>query len=166
MPGQQADFAIKGDLFEIAAENVLSEVLSMISVPRQRDYGIDFYCSVRFKFTKYAQTTRDLFALQVGGPDKTIEYGGLRDKTPLQYQIDWLKSLTIPLFFARVSNDRERVDVYSMSPIWRILFRSPGAFQIKCTFEEPTDEPFTIQAEQPIPFEGENSYGDANVWRI
>lgn len=122
MPGQQPNFAVQGDRYETAAEHVLGEVLNLIPVPQERDFGIDFYSSVRLKSGNSGQTTRDLFGLQVGGPDKNLAYGGLRDAGPRAYEIEWLKSLTIPLFYARVSSDRERVDVYSMSPVGEFSF--------------------------------------------
>jgi hypothetical protein len=166
MPGQQPDFAIQGDRYETAAEHVLGGILNLISVPRQRDFGIDFYCSVRLKSGSAAQTTRDLFGLQVGGPGKIITYGGLREGKPRPYEIEWLKSLTIPIFYARVSGDRENVDLYSMSPVWRVLFQSPSAFEIRCEIEDPMTDLFTIQSEQPRPTDQGNAFGDGNVWRI
>lgn len=166
MPGQQADFAVQGDRYETAAQHVLGEILNLIQVPRQRDFGIDFYCSVRLRSGSLVQTTRDLFGLQVGGPSKTLAYGGLRKGNPRPHEIEWLKSLTVPLFYARVSGDRERVGVYSMSPVWRILFRSPGAFEIICEFEDPSDNLFTIKPEQPTAAKQDGTFGDGNVWRI
>src|SRR5713226_3980074 len=114
MPGQQANFAIEGDRSEIAVQNILMQILSMVPVPRQRDFGIDFYCSVLLQSGNFAQTTRDLFALQVSGRGKPITYGGLRNGISYQYEIDWLNSLTIPIFHARVNAGRETVDIYSL----------------------------------------------------
>jgi hypothetical protein len=166
MPGQQANFAIEGDRYEITVQNILMSILSMVNIPRQRDFGIDFYCSVLLRSGNFAQTTRDLFALQVGGRSKPITYGGLRNGIPCQYEIDWLKSLTIPIFHARISADRETVDIFSLLPVWRIFFRSPSPFKIECEFQEPSEDLFTLPDEQPTPSNEEGAFGDGNIWRV
>lgn len=166
MAGKLANFKIKGDEYETAVQHVLGKILSLTPVPAPRDYGIDFYCSVRLPSGDSAQTTLDLFALQAGGPGKRLRYGGVRKNKPREYEIAWLKSLTVPFYYARVDNDCERIDLYSLSPIWHVLILSPGAFEINCIFENPTEELFTFQFPTPKPSKNKKAFGDKNVWEI
>ncbi len=130
MPGQQLDFAIRGDQYETFAESLLLRFASPIRVPRPRDFGLDFYCSLRAAQGEVSQTTRQLFALQVGGPGKSLRYGGLADGRWKTYEIEWLKSLTVPLYFGSVDSELTRLRLHSLAPLWRVLFRSPGAFRM------------------------------------
>ena len=164
MTGQRAKVTIEGDKYENAAENILGEILSLVRVAWQRDYGIDFYCSVQLSSGKAAQTTRDLFALQVGGPGKTVAYGGFRKGEKLLHQIEWLKSLTVPFFYGRLSTDRQKIDLYSMSPVWRVFFRSPNPFKITWVLQDPTDDLFTIG--EPEPKRAKKAFGDGNSWQV
>ena len=164
MPGRRAKFTSTGDQYENSTVAILGEILSLVHVPWQRDYGVDFYCSVRLSSGTAAQTTRDLFALQVGGPEKKVTYGGFSKGKSLFYQIEWLKSFTIPFFYGRVSTDRQRIDLYSMSPVWRVFFRSPDPFKITCVLQDATDELFTIEEAEAK--RTKQAIADGNSWQV
>jgi hypothetical protein len=167
MAGQRANFSIKGSNFEIAANNILCPILNLTKFHWENDFGIDFYCSVLLESGKSSQTTRDLFALQVGGPGKALEYGGFDGKNEYKkHEIDWLKSLTTPFLYGRVSSDRQRIDLYTLAPAWQIFVRSPEPFKIEFEFQDPSAEGFTLPTPEPDLSQPPVEFGDGRTWRI
>ena len=164
MPGLQTDFADIGDQYETHAEAFLTAFAIPTRIPRARDYGADFYCVLKTQEGSKVVSTRDLFLLQVGGRGKSIGYGGMREGKPRHYEIEWLKSLTIPLLYGRVAADMTTIELFSMSPVWRVLLQSPAAFQIVCSLGEATDQ--VQKAVDPQRIYHPNTFGDCNRWEI
>jgi len=48
------------------------------------------------------------------------------------------------LYLARVSADLNRVDFYSLWPIWLVLGGSPAPFRIVCEFNDPSNSTFSL----------------------
>jgi hypothetical protein len=167
MAGQRANFSIKGSNFETAANNILCPILNLTKFHWENDFGIDFYGSVLLPSGKSSQTTRDLFALQVGGPGKVLHYGGLDDKNKhKKHEIDWLKSLTTPFLYGRVSSDRQRIDLYTLAPALQIFVRSPEPFEIEFEFQDPSAEEFSFPTPEPDLSQPPVEFGDGRTWRI
>jgi len=68
---------------------------------------------------------------RVRGPGRDIQFGGLSDKGAWKrYEIEWLRSLAVPLYLARLDESRSRVDLFSFWPIWLVLAVSRAPFRI------------------------------------
>jgi hypothetical protein len=73
------------------------------------------------------------------------------------YEIEWLRSLAVPLYLARVNVDCSRVDFYSLWPVWPVLGGSSEPFRIVCEFNDPSSSPFVLSGATP---ESDGSHGD------
>jgi len=73
------------------------------------------------------------------------------------YEIEWLRSLAVPLYLARVNSDCSRVDFYSLWPVWPVLGGGPWPFRIVCEFNDPSSSPFVLEGATR---ESDGSHGD------
>src|SRR5262249_6316555 len=106
MAGRQLNFAIKGELYEKAFDSIASGFLSIVRTPRgPDDYGIDAFCHVRFPLDAISSTVGGTFGVQVRGPGADLQFGGVAHGKWKSYEIEWLRSLAVPLYLARVSDD-------------------------------------------------------------
>jgi hypothetical protein len=128
-------------------------------VPRPDDYGIDAYCHILRPVDAISKTVGGAFGVQVRGPGCHLEFGGMNDKGTQwkSYEIEWLRSLAVPLYLARLNPDCTRVDFYSLWPVWLVLGGSQAPFRIVCEFDDPSDSPFTLPEARN---ELDGSYGD------
>jgi hypothetical protein len=94
-----------------------------------------------------------------GGPGCHLEFGGMNDKGTVwkAYEIEWLRSLAVPLYLARLNTDCTRVDFYSLWPVWLVLGGSTAPFRIVCEFDDPSNSPFTLPEATK---EADGAYGD------
>lgn len=122
MTGRQINVAVIGDKNEIAAMKLLLDICSPTQVARQRDFGIDFYCALTEPLAEGGVTTTTFFGLQVGGSGKLLAYGSRGDEEH-PWELDWLRRLTFPLYYGVISADRRALDIYSLSPVWRVLMQ-------------------------------------------
>ena len=67
MSGQRHKIDSTGDMYQDFAELVLGRIAVLVEVPRQRDYGIDFFCQLLKPTGTATQTVTELFAIQVKG---------------------------------------------------------------------------------------------------
>jgi hypothetical protein len=159
MPGRQLNFSIRGEQYEKAFDSIASRFLSVVRVPRPDDYGIDAYCHILRPLDPTSKTVGGAFGVQIRGPGTNLQFGGMSDNSTTwkAYEIEWLRSLAVPLYLGRVSADCLRVDFYSLWPVWLVLGGSPAPFRIICEFDDPSDKPFTLQ---DAATEVNGSYGD------
>jgi len=147
LPGRQLAIAIRGEQYEKTFAAIASRFLSVVDVPRPNDYGIDAYCHIRRPLDAISSTVEGTFGVQVRGPGRNLQFGGMNEKGAAwkAYEIEWLRSLAVPLYLARVSADYNRVDFYSLWPVWQILGGSPAPFRIICEFDEASNTPIVLQ---------------------
>ena len=126
MAGRQLNFAIKGEQYEKAFDAIASGFLSVVRTPRgPDDYGIDAFCHVRVPLDAISSTVGGTFRIQFHGPGTHLQFGGTDAKGQWKnYEIEWLRSLAVPLYLARISHDCLRIDLYSLWPIWLVLCES------------------------------------------
>ena len=146
MPGRQLNFSIRGEQYERAFDGIASQFLSVVRVPRADDYGIDAYCHIRSRLDATSSTVGGAFGVQIRGQGCKLQFGGMSKtgETWKAYEIDWLRALGVPLYLARVSADLNRVDFYSLWPIWLVLGGSPAPFRIVCEFNDPSNSTFSL----------------------
>ncbi len=146
MPGRQINFSIRGEQYEKAFDAIASQFLSIVRVPRADDYGIDAYCHVRRPLDATSSTIGGAFGVQIRGPGCNLQFGGMNDKgdTWKAYEIDWLRTLGVPLYLARVSANLCQIDFYSLWPIWLVLGGSSAPFRIVCEFTDCSGTIFTL----------------------
>src|SRR5207244_3883227 len=101
---------------EKAFDAVASRFLSVVRVPRPDDYGMDAYCHVLRPVDDKSTTAGGPFGVQIRGPGCHLQFGGMNEKGGVWklYEIEWLRSLALPHYLARVSSECTRVDFYSL----------------------------------------------------
>ena len=159
MPGRQLNFSIRGEQYEKAFDAIASRFLSVVRVPRPDDYGIDAYCHILRPLDPSSSTVGGSFGVQIRGPGCNLQFGGMNEKGTVwkAYEIEWLRSLAVPLYLARVNTDCSRVDFYSLWPVWPVLGGSSEPFRIVCEFNDPSSSPFVLSGATP---ESDGSHGD------
>jgi hypothetical protein len=149
IPGRQLNFSIRGEQYEKAFEAIASRFLSVVRVPRPDDYGIDAYCHILRPLDETSSTAGGVFGVQVGGPGRNLQFAGMNEKgnTWKAYEIEWLRSLAVPYYFARVNADCTRVDFYSLWPIWIVLARAQSLFGLfaNLTIRQPVHLSYQVQ---------------------
>jgi hypothetical protein len=166
MTGRQLNFAIKGDNYEKAFDAIASRFLSVVRTPGgANDYGIDAFCHVRTPLDAISSAVGGTFGVQVRGPGEDLQFGGTDKNDRWKgYEVEWLRTLAVPLYLARVSSDCIRIDLYSLWPIWLVLAQSSAPFQIVCRFDEPTEQPRVVDLRSAAPHE--KALGDGKVWSV
>jgi len=146
LSGRQLNFSIRGEQYEKAFDGIASRFLSVVRVPRPDDYGIDDYCHILRPLDGISSTVGGTFGVQIRGPGCNLQFGGTNEKGNAwkSYEIEWLRSLAVPLYLPRVNVDCTRVDFYSLWPVWLVLGGSPAPFRIICEFDDPSNNPFTL----------------------
>lgn len=167
MPGQQAAFAVRGAQNEDAAQQIIGRIAAYSKVKREQDYGIDFYCQVREPTGPAAFGVSDLFAMQVKGADDLV-YGGKNERGEWKaYEIHWLRTLAVPLYLARVDPSLLTIELFSLGPVWRVLWYT-NPFQIRCVTRPATSTPFTLAdaTQEPVPGNEQTSAHDGTQWTV
>lgn len=164
MTGRQAKVAVRGGQNENAAAHLINKLAGPIKVPREQDFGIDFFCQLYAHGGARSVYSDELFALQVkGGPDP-LRYGGVRDGEWRPYEIAWLKSVMVPFFLARVHENPTALELYSMGPVWRVLLKSESPFEIRCV-TEPTSSA-VMERKEATAQQSQQAHGDGVIWSV
>lgn len=125
MSGQRHQIGLRGKEYEDFAQSILGHLASLVKVPGELDFGVDFYCQPFVGSGKATKTVAEMCALQVKGGSATLEYGGVKKKQWAEHEIIWLKTLTTPLYLAYVDKDFTTVDLFSLRRLW-LLFWNLG----------------------------------------
>jgi hypothetical protein len=138
MAGQRLAIDSIGESYEVFAESLLNRIATLTRIGTKQDFGTDTYCQPRVKTGERIETVTELCLLQTKGGTSPLMYGGLQDGKWKGHEFDWLKRLWAPLYLAHVDSDYEHVDLYSLWPIWWVLWQSGTPFKIVCTWKEVT----------------------------
>jgi hypothetical protein len=141
MSGQRHVMDSIGEKYETFADHMISRFASNIRVPRQDDYGIDLYALPRVSTGVRTETAVELCAIQIKGGESELVYGGLNQKGEWKkYDLDWLRSLTIPLYLARVDASCTTVDLFSLWPVWYLFHYAGNPFEIAFKTQPATEQ--------------------------
>lgn len=133
MTGKQANVTRRGAIHEDDAKAILRRLSSVIPVPRQDDYGIDFYCQEYSNETTTSHESQGIFGIQIKSSLDEYELGGLdRKGTWKEYDLSWYRSLSIPYFLGIIGDDGNQLAIYSL-------------ISTKCVYHKATEKPFKIQ---------------------
>ncbi len=168
MSGRQHQITSIGANYENCVRHLLGRIASLVPVPREQDFGIDFYCQPRVPAGPRTESVTELCGIQVKGGSATLSFGGLTDKGEWrEYEFTWLRSLATPLFLAQVNAENTVVNLYSVWRLWWIFLSSPQTpFVVNFTLGEVGTGP-EVRPEpvgQPCP-EGAGK-GDGQLWNI
>jgi hypothetical protein len=156
-----------GSGYEKCADALVGQVANMIKVPREGDFGIDFYCEPRVSIGPTMETVAQLCSLQVRGGTRRLTYGGLNKKGKWKdHDFAWLRSLIAPLYLARVDKSRTAVDLFSLCPIWLICWQAGHPFEIVCTTQAPSAELCHVQEPRASAHPRGNAKSDGMRWTV
>jgi hypothetical protein len=162
--GRQADVSVIGSQNETLAAYLIGGLAGPVKVPREHDFGIDFFCQLYSQGGAKSVGSDELFAMQVKGGTGGLHYGGLRDDKWLSYEIGWLRSVMVPLFLGRVHENPGTLELYSLGPVWRVFWQSAEPFKIECV----TNPASTTIVELPEVERKSEKYlqGDGTCWSV
>jgi len=104
-----------GSSYEDCVQLLLGRIASLVRVPREKDFGIDFYCQPRVADGAQTEMVTELAAVQVKGGAESLAYGGLdRRGQWREYEFTWLRSLATPIYLAKVDRAYSAVELFSL----------------------------------------------------
>lgn len=111
MPGQRLGSPRVGDRGEYLSQFLLSHVASVVPVPRQEDYGVDFVGTLLTEQGKCLRSGRVFFVQVKTTSDKTWSFVEGHHKA-------WLFSLPLPLLLVFPELSDLSIAVYSTARLW------------------------------------------------
>jgi hypothetical protein len=157
-----------GSTYEDCVRLFLGRIASLISVPREKDFGIDFYFHPRIPSGPRTETVAELGSLQVKGGAQDLVYGGLNARDEWQeYEFAWLRSLATPLYLARVDANCRSVELFSLWPLWLIFLKhTPFPFEVVFITHPESDEHHPWQDPVASPHPDGDGKGDGMEWTV
>lgn len=133
MSGRRHSMDSTGSSYEDCVQLLLGRIASLVRVPREKDFGVDFYCQPCVADGAQSETVTELAAVQVKGGGESLAYGGLdRRGQWREYEFSWLRSLATPLYLARVDRAFSTVDLFSLWPLWLIFWsQAENPFEVR-----------------------------------
>lgn len=168
MPGQQLRSTNEGAENERLADLLLSKICAPTKVPREQDYGLDFYCTITQPEGHVVRTSPYSFGLQVKPRSTTnvISYGGYGKATDTStwkaYEIEWLFTQSLPFLIGLVSQDT--LDLYLTSGMWQARWEGGRPFRVDLTADAPN--PVTQAGLVPVGMPVADAPGDGKRWTI
>lgn len=168
MPGQQLKNAIDGAQKERLADYLLAHFCATTKVPREQDFGVDFYCNITEPAGHVVRTSPYSFGLQIKtrSDDNVLSYGGLaKNGDPASwraYEIEWLFNQAMPFLVGLTSPDR--IDIYLTSGIWRARWQGGRPFRVDLL----PDDPLSVKKNLLQPREKivDGAPGDRTHWTV
>jgi len=168
VPGRRHVMDSAGSTYEDFVSFLLGRISSLVRVPREKDFGIDFYCQPRVSAGPRTETVAELGSIQVKGGDAELTYGGMNQRGEWrEYEFAWLRSLVTPLYLARVNANCSEVDLYSIWPLWLIFWRqSANPFRVVFVTQPAERDSHPWQDPQSSPHPEGAGKGDGAVWSV
>lgn len=156
-----------GESYEVFAESILNRFATLTRIGAKQDFGTDMYCHPRIESGLHTETVTELCMLQIKGGSAKLQYGGRDDhKNWKSREFEWLKSLWAPIYLAHVDDKYLEVNIYSLWPIWWVLWQSPAPFKIKFLVRPATTTPHNCVHPVPHPSDDGVGCGDGQTWTI
>lgn len=131
MSGRRHKVGAIGRSYEDFVASLVGRIASLVKVPREEDYGVDFYCQPLVSTGPQTQTVSELGSLQVKGGSAKLAYGGVNERGEWRdYEITWLRSLATPLYLVHVDADFTAVELFSLWPLWWIFWKTGFPFEV------------------------------------
>lgn len=166
MSGRRNLMDSTGAAYEDCAASLIGRIASLVKVPREKDFGIDFYCQPRIADGAQTETVAELCSLQVKGGRQKLEYGGLNRRGEWkQYEFAWLGSLAAPLYLARVRADCTAVELFSLWPLWWIFWNC-APFKVVLAPRPAAIGLYRWQPPQASPDPSGANKGDGMRWTV
>jgi len=169
MTGRQLNIQSLGAGYESFVATVVGRIAAMVDVRREHDYGVDFYVLPRVPLSTTTETAIELCALQVkGGAQDELSFGGVgKDGAWKAHELNWLRTLNVPLYAASVDKNYSEVSLYTLNPALGVFWRSGQPFEIRCRFSAPSPEQdHTFVAPEPSADPLGAGKGDGNRWTV
>lgn len=171
MPGQQLTIKAIGSTNEAFCEAMLGRFASMIFVPNEQDFGIDFYCLPRRPSSRNSEMPVTLCGIQVKGESGgNLTFGGVRGKNQewRRHELVWLRELSIPFYLAVVDGSFERVDLFSITRCLQVFWKTSFPFEISCVvsapeFQEPVE---TVEPQAQEAAVQPTDQHDGKIWEV
>jgi hypothetical protein len=124
MPGHRHRIDARGTSYEDCVKLLVGRFASLVHVPREQDFGIDFYVQPRVGAGRQTESVAELAAIQVKGGSAVLKYGGTNHRGEWRHhELTWLRALVTPLYLARVDTQCSRLELFSLWPVWLIFWR-------------------------------------------
>lgn len=151
----------KGAHAEYLANYLLSVIGFTAQVPRQEDYGIDFFCSLN-KNDKSRTTVGDAFAVQIKSAFTPLVYGKDSQNNWRKEHIEFLFGMKIPFFLGIIDLENDSLSLYNLSVFRFVKKQCPNCSLI--TFKMRKSEGITtingIENTKPISGKIKGNKGD------
>jgi len=113
------------------------------------------------------EAVTELCLLQVKGGSSPLVYGGVDGAGQWKgYEFDWLKNLWAPLYLATVDTQYQRIDLFSLWPIWWVIWQCGTPFRINLSWREANVSEYTYSHPISEPANGSAGIGDGHIWSI
>jgi hypothetical protein len=157
-----------GSTYEDCVRLILGRIASLVQIPREKDFGIDFYVQPRISAGPRTETVAELGSLQVKGGDQGLVYGGVdRNGAWREYEFTWLQSLATPLYLIRADSACTAVEIFSLWPLWLIFWRQAvSPFEVILTTQPQAAEPHAWRDPQASRHPDGESKGDGMRWIV
>ena len=167
MAGRRLDVDSIGESYEVFAESVLSRIATLTRIGTKQDFGTDTYCQPRVRASARMETVTELCLLQVKGGSSPLVYGGVDgDGHWKGYQFEWLKNLWAPFYLARVDAQYQRVELFSLWPIWWVMWQCGTPFKIIFSLREAAESAYTFSQPTSESVTAGAGMGDGHTWTV
>jgi hypothetical protein len=166
MSGRRHEMDSIGESYEVFAESVLSRIASLTRIGTKQDFGTDTYCLPRISEGTRMEAVTELCLLQIKGGSSPLDYGGIKKQKWQSHEFEWLKNLWAPLYLATVDLEYRKVNLFSLWPIWWVMWKSDAPFKIVCSWRESVRATYDYSEPTKKKSKAGLSYGDGYVWKI
>lgn len=168
MSGRRHVMDSVGSTYEDCVHLFVGRIASLVQIPREKDFGIDFYCQPRVPAGAQTETVAETGSLQVKGGRAKLAYGGLNERGEWpEYQFTWLRSLATPLYLAQVDAGCSAVELFSIWPLWWIFWQQAvSPFEVVFTTLPAETDSFIWQGPQASPHPKGAGKGDGMRWTV
>lgn len=166
MAGRRHEMDSIGESYEVFAESVLSRIAALTRVGTKTDFGTDTYCQPRIGAGSRMESVTELCLLQVKGGGSRLVYGGFEKGVWKGHEIDWLKSVWAPLYLATVDAEYQRVDLFSLWPIWWVMWQCDTPFKLVCSWREPAESAYEYSHPVKKAADAGSTHGDGHTWEV